>query len=592
MPLLGNGQTLIGFNGSNYASSLTGGIGISIINTGVTTTISTNISVGLSLPASVFSVSGSPVTSSGVLTGSLVTQIANTVWAGPNSSSPATPTFRSLVPLDLPPLGDGQIYIGNGMPNAGVPTVSSLSAGTGITITPGAGSLTVAANFLGTVTSVGLALPVSVFSISGSPVTGSGTLTGVFTSQAANTVFAGPNGSAGTPTFRSLVAVDIPNLDTSKLTTGVLPIARGGTNSGTTLNNNRIMISSGGAIVEAAALTNGQVLIGSNGTAPIPATLSAGAGISITNGAGSITIAATNAGTVTSVGLALPSIFTVSGSPVISTGTLTGTLATQTANTVWAGPTTGAAAAPTFRSLVAADIPNLDTSKLTSGILPIARGGTNSNATLNNNRIMVSSGGAIVEAAALSNGQVLIGSNNSAPVPATLTAGSGITITNGAGSVTIANTMTDMSMVIGEVFYEGATVTTTTLFNLVVNTPQELNPVTTLVSTSTFDMPANGRLRYTGAGTITFHCAFSLSGRLGAGATNQLLFFKLRKNGVAVAGGGFQQIFQNANDFQGMAFHKAVSLTTNDYISLFVTDLTATKDFEVFNLNIVVAGSM
>lgn len=61
-------------------------------------------------------------------------------------------------------------------------------------------------------------------------------------------------------------------------------------------------------------------------------------------------------GTVTSVGLSLPGIITVSGSPVTTSGTLTGTLATQSANLVWAGPTTGSAAAPTFRSLVAADI--------------------------------------------------------------------------------------------------------------------------------------------------------------------------------------------------------------------------------------------
>ena len=64
-----------------------------------------------------------------------------------------------------------------------------------------------------------------------------------------------------------------------------------------------------------------------------------------------------NAGTVTSVGLSLPSsIFTPSGSPVTTSGTLTGTLATQTANTIFAGPTTGVPAIPTFRSLVAADV--------------------------------------------------------------------------------------------------------------------------------------------------------------------------------------------------------------------------------------------
>jgi len=61
-------------------------------------------------------------------------------------------------------------------------------------------------------------------------------------------------------------------------------------------------------------------------------------------------------GTVTSVALSLPSFIIVSGSPVTTTGTLTGTLATQSANTHFIGPTTGAAAAPTFRTLVAADI--------------------------------------------------------------------------------------------------------------------------------------------------------------------------------------------------------------------------------------------
>lgn len=81
-------------------------------------------------------------------------------------------------------------------------------------------------------------------------------------------------------------------------------------------------------------------------------------------------------GSVTSVGLSLPGIFSVSGSPVTTTGTLTAFLATQSANQVFAGPTTGSAAAPTFRGLVAADIPNLDASKLNSGTIATARLGS------------------------------------------------------------------------------------------------------------------------------------------------------------------------------------------------------------------------
>jgi len=110
-------------------------------------------------------------------------------------------------------------------------------------------------------------------------VTGSARITSLNT---ARPVFSDINGN--------LANGDI-NLASSYMT-GVLPIIRGGTNSGTALNNNRIMVSSGGAIVEAAALTNGQLLIGSTGAAPVAANITVGAlaSLTVTNGAGSITI--------------------------------------------------------------------------------------------------------------------------------------------------------------------------------------------------------------------------------------------------------------------------------------------------------------
>ena len=250
LPALLDGQIYVGQDGNGATiSALTQGPGIVIANTAGSTFISTNISVGLSLPASIFSVSNSPVTGFGTLTGTLSTQSANAVFAGPVSGGAATPTFRSLVLADLPALGNGQLYIGNG----GVPTVSSLSAGTGITITPGPGTLTI--------TNAVAATPV-----------------------AANLVYAGPvTGGPALPVFRAL--------DVGDLTTGILPIARGGTNSGSALNNDRIMVSSGGSIVEAAALTNGQLLIGSTGGAPVGATLTGTANrVLVSNGAGSITL--------------------------------------------------------------------------------------------------------------------------------------------------------------------------------------------------------------------------------------------------------------------------------------------------------------
>jgi hypothetical protein len=69
---------------------------------------------------------------------------------------------------------------------------------------------------------------------------------------------------------------------------------------------------------------------------------------------------------VTNVALSLPSIFNVSGSPVTTTGTLTGTLANQNANIVLAGPASGAAGTPSFRALVADDIPTLLAAKISN----------------------------------------------------------------------------------------------------------------------------------------------------------------------------------------------------------------------------------
>ncbi len=67
-------------------------------------------------------------------------------------------------------------------------------------------------------------------------------------------------------------------------------------------------------------------------------------------GSGTVTsVAMTGDGTVLNT--------TVPGSPVTTAGTLAPTLVSQTANKVLAGPTSGGATAPTFRSLVSGDLP-------------------------------------------------------------------------------------------------------------------------------------------------------------------------------------------------------------------------------------------
>ena len=96
-------------------------------------------------------------------------------------------------------------------------------------------------------------------------------------SQTANTVFAAPDGLAGNPTFRTLVANDLPTV----------PVNKGGTGQ--------------------TSYTDGQLLIGnSTGNTLTKATLTAGSGISITNGSGAITIATTGTSGVTAVTASSP----------------------------------------------------------------------------------------------------------------------------------------------------------------------------------------------------------------------------------------------------------------------------------------------
>lgn len=95
------------------------------------------------------------------------------------------------------------------------------AAGSGVTtwngrtgaVTLGYSDVTTALGYTpGTVSSVALTMPGVIFnaSVSGSPVTGSGTLAPTLATQVANTVLAGPTSGSATPTFRALVAADLP----------------------------------------------------------------------------------------------------------------------------------------------------------------------------------------------------------------------------------------------------------------------------------------------------------------------------------------------------------------------------------------------
>ena len=120
----------------------------------------------------------------------------------------------------------GNVTVTNTLPDQ---IVALTGAGT-TTVTGTYPNFTITSNdaYVGTVTSVGLSLPAE-FTISNSPVTSSGTLTGVWASQTAKYFFAAPNATAGTPSFRAIVASDIPALSYAPPTSGTSILYGNGT---------------------------------------------------------------------------------------------------------------------------------------------------------------------------------------------------------------------------------------------------------------------------------------------------------------------------------------------------------------------------
>ena len=108
----------------------------------------------------------------------------------------------------------------------------------------------------GTVTTVGLVMP-SIFTVTNSPVTTTGALTASLNSQLQNLFLASPNGSSGVPTFRAIVAADVPILNqnttgTAVNVTGTVLVANGGTGATTAAN---ALAALGGAPINSPTFT-------------------------------------------------------------------------------------------------------------------------------------------------------------------------------------------------------------------------------------------------------------------------------------------------------------------------------------------------
>ena len=369
--------------GTVTSVNLTAGTGISVSGGPITT--SGSINVVNTAPDQVVSLTGAGTT---VVTGTYpsFTITSTDSAAGTVTSVNASGGTTGLSFTGGPITTSGTLTLGGtlAIANGGTGAIDAPTALTNLGAYPASNPSGFTSN-VGTVTSVSGTGTVSGLSLSGTVTsTGSLTLGGTlavlpsnFASQTANTVLAAPNGSAGTPTFRAIVAADVPTLNqnttgTASNVTGIVAVINGGTGQ--------------------SSYTDGQLLIGnSTGNTLTKATLTAGTNVSITNGSGAITINAADqfVGTVTSVsgtgtvsGLTLTGTVTTSGNLTLG-GTLAVTasdFASQTAKTFLAAPN-ASAGVPSFRAIIPADVPTLNqnttgTASNVTGTVAVGNGGT------------------------------------------------------------------------------------------------------------------------------------------------------------------------------------------------------------------------
>ena len=383
--LVGQDISSIFTTGSNISFTPSGtSINVSLSGVGSSNANGTVTSVGLT-GSNIFTITGSPVTTSGTFNLSFASQSSGSGFLGaPVSGSPTAPAFRPIQGQDIS---------------------SIFTAGSNVVITTPGSSINIAltgvgsSNTNGTVTSVGLSAP-SFLTVGSSPIATAGTISLTLASQAGSTLLIAPTGAGGTPTFRTLLAPDLPIVAGSNITlttnaTGGLTITStasgGGGGTVTSYSDNGLsgfftasvanptttptttysfVNQASGAGVLAApysgnpAAPSFRVLVGQD----IYPIFTAGSNVVITQSGTSINVALTGVGssntngTVTSVAATVPSILSVSGSPITNAGTLAISLVNQPSGAgSFMAPVSGAAASPTFRPIQGQDISSIFT---------------------------------------------------------------------------------------------------------------------------------------------------------------------------------------------------------------------------------------
>ena len=120
----------------------------------------------------------------------------------------------------------------------------------------------------------------------------------------------------------------------------------------------------------------------------------------------------------------------------------------------------------------------------------------------------------------------------------------------------------------------------------VVGTPVKTLGTTILLPSTDFDSPVNGRLRYIGTETKTFVMTASLS--MIASAVNRTFNFYFAKNDNILTETAITNSVPAIFYAETIPLLGVVSLTTNDYVEVWVENLSDDTDMALLTLNMTI----